>query len=143
MGRLLPSGDIIIQELISAGPGAKHLRHGFEPDEAWQWTEMERIHLRDGGVTKYIGDWHSHPNAKHGGLSGTDLAALRTILLAPESHADKVVSLVLCGGPSAWHPHAWLGALRRKRLPWRQLQLEPLRVGLSTDAPSQSVNLGR
>src|SRR5207248_1353647 len=39
-------------------------RVSFEPDTAWQATELARIYAERDRRVSYLGDWHTHPTAQ-------------------------------------------------------------------------------
>lgn len=53
--------NLVISDLIGPGPGAVHRRLTFEPDSEWQTHRVAGIYARSGRTSKYLGDWHTHP----------------------------------------------------------------------------------
>lgn len=96
-----------VDHIIGPGPGARHERYRFQPDADWHHARIaERFHAT-GGCSTYIGDWHSHPRARHGRMSIVDRAAARTILRSPDSGCDRVLTGILWGDPNGWRLNAW------------------------------------
>jgi integrative and conjugative element protein (TIGR02256 family) len=56
-----PQADVVVTDVLGAGPKAKRLRSRFEPDGSWQQERLERLYRSSGRTTTYLGDWHSHP----------------------------------------------------------------------------------
>lgn len=73
------SGDVVVTEVIDAGPPAKRTRTTFEPDYAYQEREVADAYERSGRRCSYLGDWHSHPPGGGPTLSGTDRRTLKKI----------------------------------------------------------------
>lgn len=53
--------DIVITNLIEAGPNAIHKSSSFIPDGVYQQAELSNIYTKSDRMTTYLGDWHSHP----------------------------------------------------------------------------------
>ncbi len=57
-------GDqIVITDLVGAGPAAVHRPDGFVPDGTWQQERLDEAYVASGRVMTYLGDWHSHPDS--------------------------------------------------------------------------------
>lgn len=56
--------DAVITDVIGPGPAATRSRVSFEPDTAWQATELARIYAERDRRVSYLGDWHTHPTAQ-------------------------------------------------------------------------------
>lgn len=93
--------DQIITASIDAGPRAARTRTSFEADHEHQCAELDRVFAASGGVTVYLGDWHTHP------FSGTDLSnidkrTLRGIAAHAEANIPNPIMIIGGGGPSNW-----------------------------------------
>lgn len=85
--------NVVVQNILSAGPGAVRGASKFEPDGAWQQTRLDKIYEQSGRITTYLGDWHSHPR---GGArpSKTDRETYQRVADEPESRAPNPVILI-------------------------------------------------
>jgi len=128
MGRQRGQREICIDEIVGPGPNARHERYSFEPDLEWQRARIAERYARTGGKSTYLGDWHSHPEAGHGGLSNTDRTALKTIIRAPEAQCPKPLMMIFWGAPDAWSLSAWQARLRQRRVFGARLEVLPLEV---------------
>lgn len=117
MGERLGPDRWKIDHIIGPGPGARHERYRFTPDPVWQHEQIaERFELT-GGRSTYLGDWHSHPGARHGRLSYIDRGAARTILRSPDSQCSRVLMTIVWGQPGDWGMAVWACELGG-RWPW-------------------------
>ena len=107
MGERLGSDRWLIDYVIGPGPDARHERYRFTPDPAWQHERIAERYQTTSGRSTYLGDWHSHPSARHGRLSHIDKGAARTILRSPESRCDRVLMAIVWGRPDDWRMDAW------------------------------------
>lgn len=124
------NGDAaVITALIAAGPNAIRESHNFEPDQEWQLAEIARCFNASDGRETYLGDWHSHPGASTGQLSGTDRRVLRTIIEEPAAHTPRPIMVIFFGGAPAWEVCAWATAWRT-RLSWLGLQVSAMALRL-------------
>lgn len=55
-------GEVVITELIDAGPRARRGEYEFHPDGRWQRRKLARVYKESGRVATFLGDWHSHPH---------------------------------------------------------------------------------
>lgn len=107
MGERTGPSDWRVDHVIGPGPHAKHQRYRFSSDPDWQHERIAaRFHTTNGRST-YVGDWHSHPGARHGRLSYVDRAACRTILRSPDSRCNRVLMAIVWGSPSDWDFDIW------------------------------------
>lgn len=106
--------EIQVLQQIGPGPEAIHKTHRFEPDAAWQDTEISATYERSGRIAGYLGDWHSHPR---GGStpSSLDRSTARAIARCEEARAPHPLILILSGGPEKWNVTAYRRARRRLR----------------------------
>lgn len=91
-----------VDHVIGPGPDARHERHRFTPDPAWQHERIAKRFLATEGRSTYLGDWHSHPGARHGRLSYIDRGAARTILRSPDSQCHRVLMAIVWGQLDEW-----------------------------------------
>ncbi len=107
-----------VTEVVGPGPRARHRRHRFEPDGAWQATEIAAAYERSGRTVTYLGDWHSHPRGS-GRPSGLDRATARKIARSPKARAPRPLLIILFGEPESW---------RLAARSYRRRGLRPLRA---------------
>ena len=107
MGERLAQDWWRIDHVIGPGPAARHERYRFTPDPDWQHERIAERFRSTGGQSTYLGDWHSHPGARHGRLSYIDRGAARTILRSPDSQCDLVLMGIVWGGPDDWGIDLW------------------------------------
>jgi integrative and conjugative element protein (TIGR02256 family) len=115
--------DAVITTIIGAGPDALHERHNFEPDQEWQVAAIARHYEASGRRETYIGDWHTHPDAKTAHLSWTDRRVLRRIINTPSARAPNPVMIVFYGAEADWQATGWLAALKPRPIIWPKLLL--------------------
>lgn len=120
----------VVRSVTGPGPRALHARYSFEDDHAWQAAEITKQYESSGRRLVYLGDWHSHPDAAHGGLSRTDRSALRSIIAAPQARMPTPLMVILYGNPQEWRHAAWLGQLRSRRLFWPKLTVQEGKVNV-------------
>jgi integrative and conjugative element protein (TIGR02256 family) len=124
----------VITAIIEAGPGALHEQYNFEPDQQWQLERIAQHYAASGRRETYIGDWHTHPTAKTGRLSRTDLGVLRRIIATPAARASTPIMIVLHGRKGAWQATAWVAALKGRRIFWPKLLLSKAALRLHKPA---------
>jgi len=93
------SGDLreaFVTRALEAGVGARKLRTRFyrPPDDVD--GQLARIYEESEGLTHYLGEWHTHPDAPPT-PSSTDLSALRG-LARSRSVATDTPFMVILGG---------------------------------------------
>lgn len=111
MGSRVYPDSWTIDHVVGPGPAARHSRYRFTPDLAWQHAQIaERFHAT-GGASTYLGDWHSHPGARHGRPSHVDERALRTIIESDAARCPDPLMMILWGGPNAWQCALWRARL--------------------------------
>lgn len=86
-----------VTDVIGPGPGARHERRNFEPDQTWQVGEVARLWEAGGGQIAYLGDWHTHPNGRPR-LSSEDRAAARLIAASREARCRRPIMVVVALG---------------------------------------------
>lgn len=115
----------VVEALIPAGPRAKRGRYGFAPDQAWQLAEIARCYEQFGRKTTYLGDWHSHPNARSGDLSGKDKSVLKRVIETPHARCSRPLMAILWGTPaSSWSLSAWSASLLPRKYFGRALHVD-------------------
>lgn len=105
--------ECVVQAVTGPGPKAEHHRYKYIPDYAHDEEQALAWFEHSGGVTAYLGDWHSHPNTRSPYLSSKDRRALRNIAGSVAAKAPRPLSLVCAGGPSEWRPAIWVGEMAR------------------------------
>ncbi|MBU1057620.1 MAG: Mov34/MPN/PAD-1 family protein [Proteobacteria bacterium] len=55
------NNNVVITDMVGPGPLAKHRKFTYKPDYSFHQQEMKRIFNENGGMSTYLGDWHSHP----------------------------------------------------------------------------------
>lgn len=122
--------NAVITAIIGAGPAALHERHNFEPDQEWQVAAIARHYEASGRRETYIGDWHTHPDAKAPHLSWTDRRVIRRIINTPSARAPNPLMIVFCGAEGDWHATAWLACLKPRPIIWPKLVLRNTQLRL-------------
>lgn len=120
----------LIHEMIGPGPGAKHTSCTFLPDAEWQWREIARLFNATQGSTTYIGDWHTHPNARRASLSDLDLSAMIEVLTDPKSRTSRMLVIILYGGRKAWKWAAWSAIHDAGAKGSKKMIVEPAKLSL-------------
>lgn len=108
MGRRTGDAEWQVDHIVGPGPAARHARFRFSPDLEYQRDEIARRFVDTQGRSTYLGDWHSHPKARHGQLSYLDRRALGKIMDAPAAQCPAPLMMILWGEPSAWTPTIWV-----------------------------------
>jgi integrative and conjugative element protein (TIGR02256 family) len=111
----------VVTNLIGAGPNAVRETHNFEPDQTWQLERIAQHYTASQGRETYLGDWHTHPNAKSGQLSGLDRRVLRAILEKPEARTPRPIMMIVFGTNESWEVAAWLCLPAKRRRLWWQV----------------------
>lgn len=96
-------GVAVVTALIGAGPLAVRSPGRFEPDGAWQQTELASLYEASGRVETYLGDWHSHP-AGVARPSGRDKTTARSIAKHKEARIKHPITVIVA---STWRKQ-WL-----------------------------------
>lgn len=112
-GYVADNGDSVIRHAFGPGPNATHRRSRFLPDHEWQCSQLDRLFDDSAGKYRYLGDWHTHPDAT-GRMSWRDHLTLRVIARHPEAHMSNPLMVIGGGTRSTWE---WLcHQYKRKRL---------------------------
>ena len=120
----------VVTATIGAGPHAHRDRHHFEPDQQWQLAEIARHYRESDRRETYLGDWHSHPDAKTGHLSYKDRSVLRRIINTPAARAETPLMLVFHGPHDNWQGAMWKASLKPRRILWPKLGIEQATIRL-------------
>lgn len=116
--------DQIITASIDAGPRAIRTRTTFEGDHEYQCAELDRVFSASGGVTVYLGDWHTHPSSRPH-LSTTDKRTLRGIAGHASANSPNPIMIIGGGGPSDW---IWKAHAYEKARTFFKISSRPLRT---------------
>jgi len=138
MGRRMGKDQWHVDHVIGPGPAARHERYRFSPDLDYQLEEIARRFTDTHGQSTYLGDWHSHPKARHGRLSYLDRRALGKIMDAPEAQCFAPLMMVLWGEPAAWTPTIWRALEGSRGLFARPPKVAPCRFAESGATPPNS-----
>lgn len=107
MGRRMDKDEWQVDHIVGPGRAPRHARYRFSPDLDYQRKEIARRFIDTRGQSTYLGDWHSHPKARHGGLSYLDRHALGKIMDAPGAQCPAPLMMILWGEPDSWAPTIW------------------------------------
>lgn len=113
MGQQIGEHEWIVDHIVGPGPNAVHGRYRFSPDLPWQHEQIADRFSQTNGRSTYLGDWHSHPRAIHGQLSGKDRKALKRIITTPEAQCESPLMMILWSGAPKWHVSVWNACLMR------------------------------
>lgn len=121
-------GQAVVTEATGPGPRARHGRTWFEFDGEFHAAAIAERHRATEGRETYLGDWHTHPDATHGALSGDDRRALKRVITSPEARTPAPYSVLLFGRPGDWSVRGWIGRLKPRRLLPASVALRPLDI---------------
>lgn len=130
IGYWADEANVVITADVGAGPAAVHKRHSYGHDHDWEAAQIAIEYERSGRSHIYIGDWHTHPDASSGHLSGTDKRSLRRVLGSREARLCRALMMVLFGRPQGWRVDIWLAELGpASAWNWRRsLLVKPVRL---------------
>lgn len=115
----------VVTDFVGPGPASIYGRYSYQHDHVWEAEQIAFHYERSGRSHVYIGDWHTHPNATSGNLSGTDRRSIRRVIEFREARAAHPLMLLLFGRPRQWEAAIWVSALK-PRWGWRsRLLVEP------------------
>jgi integrative and conjugative element protein (TIGR02256 family) len=122
--------NVVITASAGPGPDAVHRRFSYEHDHVWEAEQIAADYERSGRAYVYIGDWHTHPDASSGRISGTDKRALRQVLNSPEARLPQALMLVLFGQPQEWQVNIWIAEFAPRSAWWWRpsLLIEPAQL---------------
>jgi integrative and conjugative element protein (TIGR02256 family) len=97
--------QLVITNVIGAGPKAVHEHNSFNPDNEYHETEMARIYKESNQINTYIGDWHTHPNSGSY-LSSRDKKTIINISQNRECRLKQPIMMIL--GTFPFELKVWL-----------------------------------
>ena len=88
------AADLVVTDVLPAGPQAIRERVRFASDGEWQQRRLEDLYEKSGRVTTFLGDWHTHPR---GGVrpSKADRGTFRTVAKAKDSRTRLPLMLII------------------------------------------------
>ena len=104
MGYIANLKDIVVTQLVHAGPLARRTKSSFSPDSQFQDKKVAKLYSASGRLDGYLGDWHTHPFGSHG-MSSRDRRTLKQIAGCRTARVLNPVMLILSGSP--WSISAW------------------------------------
>lgn len=116
LGYWADASNIVVTQMTTAGPKAKHLLTSYLPDDEYDRQAVEQIYGRSRGIETYLGDWHTHP----GGicrLSSTDRAVLRLVAFDDLAANPRPIMAIFSGRGSRWNVACWCKSRRTMRFP--------------------------
>lgn len=120
MGYWAGPGEVIVTDMVDAGPRATHTASGFTPDAEHQERLVAEIYERSRRLHTYLGDWHTHP-AGGLSLSRTDRKTAARIARANEARCPRPLMMVLARLDDVWRLGAWV----TQTSGWRRAALTP------------------
>jgi len=114
MGYWADDRAAVVTRVIPAGPNAHRSRRSFKPDQDWQLAAIAEHYARSDRRDTYLGDWHTHPNARAAVLSWTDKACLKAIIKTPKARTTLPIMMLVCGAPGGWSFHPKVCRLIRR-----------------------------
>jgi len=100
--------EVVITNATMPGPRARHRKSSYFPDSNYDGNIMAEFYFESGGITTYLGDWHSHPKGG-GGLSRHDLITLFNIATYEPARATNPIMMIEAKEQSGWVPVIWRG----------------------------------
>jgi integrative and conjugative element protein (TIGR02256 family) len=114
----------VVTQFVGPGPASDHRRYSYQHDHVWEASQIALHYHQSERSHVYIGDWHTHPDASCGDLSGTDRRSIRRVINSHEARVARPLMTVLYGCPTNWGSVTWVAALKPKWA-WRsQLSIE-------------------
>jgi integrative and conjugative element protein (TIGR02256 family) len=101
LGYGVDDDQVVVETMIGPGPRATHRRNRFEPDSRWQRTQIAEAYVRSGRISRYLGDWHSHPGGS-ANPSRRDQRTARRIGRHRGAKARRPVMLIMSNGSDSW-----------------------------------------
>ena len=120
LGYEADSTDLVICDLVDAGPDAERSRSRFTPDGEWQEREVAKLYAESGRLHTYLGDWHSHP-AGMARPSRRDKETARRIAEHRVARAPRPLMLIIASEQNDWNLAAY--RLEGKRMIRSHLRL--------------------
>ncbi|WP_080588774.1 Mov34/MPN/PAD-1 family protein [Bradyrhizobium japonicum] len=121
---------VVVTEFVGPGPASVHRRYSYQHDHEWEASQIGLHYHRSGRSHVYIGDWHTHPGARSGDLSGTDRRSIRRVIKSRHARAHRPLMVVLFGNPERWTPSVWVAMLKPTWVWRQQLSIEPAKLQL-------------
>lgn len=119
--------DIVVRNVIDAGPGAVRTTTGMRPDHEYQVRAIQEAFEASEGDVTYLGDWHSHPDGT-AAVSDRDRRTLRNIARERDAFCPEPALLILASmEDGVWLPVAWSGRLGRLGR-WGRIAVTPARL---------------
>ena len=100
----------VVTAIVGPGPAAMHRRRSFVPDSLFHRIQIKDHFESSGGISTYLGDWHTHPGAA-AYMSRRDRSTLARIASFESAAQPKPIMLIMAGS-EGWSPKAWVGAKR-------------------------------
>jgi integrative and conjugative element protein (TIGR02256 family) len=97
--------EVVIADVIGAGPGATHRATRFVPDHDWQSAVLADRYAAADRRIEYLGDWHTHPGGTTS-LSPQDRQTLRAIAKHRAARCEVPVMVIAAGG-DPWALGVW------------------------------------
>lgn len=101
------SGDLVVCDVIGAGPLAQHEPARFVPDHDFQVQKIADFYWASSRQHTYLGDWHTHPGGL-AELSRTDRKTLGRIRRSKSARAPRPAFCILAG-EEPWAIRLWVG----------------------------------
>lgn len=116
---------VVVTESLGPGPASDHDRYSYRHDHDWEASQIALHYERSGRSEVYIGDWHTHPDASSGDLSGTDRRSIRRVIKSREARLPRPLMTVLFGRPGNWRLAVWEAELKSGWRWPRRLSVDP------------------
>lgn len=94
MGYWVSHNEVVVIAATSAGPNAKHLKDGYEPDVEHDAREIATIYETSGRLHAYLGDWHTHPDSSPA-LSRKDRQTLASIATDTGARVETPIMVIV------------------------------------------------
>jgi integrative and conjugative element protein (TIGR02256 family) len=121
------ANGVVITHATGPGPRAERGRATFRRDGDSTQGSMDQILGETGGVSDYVGEWHSHPSPV--GPSTMDRSAMSRISGNPAYRTPEPILLI--AQRTRWRRWRLLG------FRWSECDLEPVRVSVSRHPPDR------
>ncbi|WP_198026539.1 Mov34/MPN/PAD-1 family protein [Bradyrhizobium sp. ARR65] len=128
----------VVTQVVGPGPASDHQPYSYQHDHLWEASQIALHYKQSGRSHVYIGDWHTHPDATFGDLSGTDRQVTRQLIKSREARTVHPLMAVLFGRPGHWDSAIWVAALKPRWGFCSRLSLEPAKLQLFDAAEGQA-----
>lgn len=105
------ASDVLVTDVVGPGPRAVHGPNSFVPDYDFHNAEVSRHYRKSGREETYLGDWHTHPQAR-AYLSERDKKTLKGIAAFKEARLEKPLMMIL--GTRPFGLCAWTHTYKRR-----------------------------